>query len=86
MKEIKEEIGKAISLDNKNIIACYHQNVLCGVCVYHWDCDEKYAQTTVFLIKGDYDQIAEELIDYINKQLAGYELFIGVPFANKNAS
>jgi len=86
MKEIKEEIEKAITLDNKNIIACYHQNVLCGVCAYFWKCDEKYAQTAVFLIKGDYDQVAEELIDYIGKQLAGYELFIGVPFANENAN
>jgi len=86
VKEIKEEIEKAISLDNKNIIACYHQNVLCGVCVYQWDCDEKYAQTTVFLIKGDYDQIAEELISYISTQLAGYKLLIGAPFTNKNAN
>jgi hypothetical protein len=73
-------------LDNKNIIACYSQNELFGVCVYHWDCDEKYVQTTVFLIKEDYDQIAEELIGYIGKQLPGYELYIGVPFTNKNAN
>lgn len=86
MKEIKEEIEKAISADNENIVACYHQNLLCGVCIYFWECDEKYAQTTVFLIKGDYDQIADELIGYISKQLAGYELLIGVPFTNKNAN
>ncbi|MCM1991261.1 hypothetical protein [Oceanirhabdus seepicola] len=86
IKAIKDDIEKAINEDNKNIVACYHQNVLCGVCIYQWECDENYAQTTEFLIREDYDQIAEEMIDYISKQLAGYELFIGVPFSNENAN
>lgn len=86
IKAIKDDIEKAINEDNKNIVACYHQNVLCGVCIYFSECDEKYAQTIEFLIREDYDQIAEELIDYISKQLAGYELFIGVPFSNENAN
>lgn len=86
IKAIKDDIEKAINEDNKNIVACYHQNVLCGVCIYFWECDEDFAQTTEFLIREDYDQIAEEMIDYISKQLAGYELFIGVPFSNENAN
>lgn len=86
LKDIKEEIEKAISLDNKNIIACYDENVLCGVCIYFWKCDEKYAQTTLFLIKEDYDKTAEELIAYISEQLPGYEFLIGVPFDNENAN
>ena len=86
IKKVKEKIKKAINEDNENIIACYHQNVLLGVCIYFWKCDEKYVQTTEFLIKEDYDQVAGELIGYISKQLAGYELFIGVPFTNKNAN
>lgn len=86
MTEIKECIEKAIHADSENIVACYHQNVLCGVCIYHWDCDEKYAQTTQFLIRGDYDQIADEIISYLSEQLFGYGLFIPVPFTNKNAN
>ncbi len=86
MTEIKQCIESAIHADSENIIACYHENVLCGVCIYHWDCDEKYAQTTQFLIRGDYDQIADEIIGYISGQLPGYGLFIPVPFTNKNAS
>lgn len=86
IKKVKEKIEKAISKDNENIIACYHQNILCGVCIYFWKSDEKYAETTEFLIKEDYDKIAEEFIGYISKQLAGYELFIGVPFTNKDAN
>jgi hypothetical protein len=86
IKEIKEKMEKAISADNENIIACYDENVLCGVCIYFWKCDEKYAQTIQFSIREDYDQIADEFISYISKQLPGYELFIGVPFTNKNAN
>ncbi len=86
IKAIRDDIEKAINKDNNNIIACYHENVLCGVCIYFWKLDEKYAQTTEFLIREDYDQSAEEMIDYISKKLAGYELFIGVPFSNENAN
>lgn len=86
IEEIKKELERAINLEERNIIAYYHQNVLCGVCAYFWECDEKYAQTVVFLIRGNYDQIADEFISHISKQLPGYELFIGVPFTNKNAN
>ena len=86
LKEIKKDIEKAISSDNENIIACYHEHELYGVCIYYWKCDEKYAQTTQFLIRENYDQTAEEIIDYISKQLPGYELFIGVPFTNSDAN
>lgn len=86
MKDIKEVIERTISSDNRNIIACYQENVLYGVCIYYWKCDENYAQTEVFLIKENYEQIAEEFISYISEQLHGYELFIGIPVNNKNAN
>ncbi|WP_066498260.1 GNAT family N-acetyltransferase [Abyssisolibacter fermentans] len=86
MKEVKREIERAIREENYNIVASYHENVLCGVCIYYWICDEKYAQTRAFLLRGDHDQIAEEFISHIRNQLAGYELLIGVPFTNKNAN
>jgi GNAT superfamily N-acetyltransferase len=86
IEELKEELEKAMNLENRNIIACYHQDVLCGVCFYYWISDEKYAQTSGFLISGDYSQVADEFISHISRQLPGYELFIGVPFTNKNAN
>lgn len=85
-EKTKETMEKAINADNDNVIACYHENVLCGVCIYFWKCDEKYAQTILFLIKEDYDKTAEELIAYISEQLPGYELYIGVPFHNEKAN
>lgn len=86
MKNIKENIERAIRSDNRNIVACYQEDALSGVCVYYWEYDEKYASTEIFLIREDYEQIAEELIDYISKQLPEYELLIGVPFSNKDAN
>jgi len=86
IKELERELERALREDNYNIVACYNQNELCGVCIYFWINDEKYAQTRAFLIREDYDQIADEFIDYISKQLPGYELLIGVPFSNKNAN
>lgn len=86
IEELKEELLKAINLENHNIIAFYHQNILYGVCSYFWLSDEKYAQTLRFLIKEDYDQVADEFISYISTQLSGYKLFIGVPFTNKNSN
>lgn len=73
-------------MENFNIIAYYHQDVLCGVYFYFWRSDEKYAQASGFLIREDYGQIADKFINYISKQLPGYELFIGVPFTNKSAN
>lgn len=85
--ELKEYIKKFIDDDSKNVIASYQQGVLCGICLYFWIAEEKYVQTKVFLIKDDYDQIAEEFINYISTQLAGYEFFItGIPFTNQDAN
>lgn len=85
--ELKKYIKKFIDADSKNVIASYQQGVLCGICLYFWIAEEKYVQTKVFLIKDDYDQIAEEFINYISTQLAGYEFFItGIPFTNQDAN
>lgn len=86
IEELKEDLEKALNEKNRNIIACYRNNVLCGVCNYFWISDEKYAQTLQFLIGEDYNQVAEEMIHYISKELAGYKLFIGVPFSNEKAN
>ncbi len=86
IEELKEDLEKALNEKNRNIIACYRNNVLCGVCNYFWISDEKYAQTLLFLIGEDYNQVAEEMIHYISKELPGYKLFIGVPFSNEKAN
>ena len=85
-EKLKDELEKAINLENRNIIAYYHQDVLCGVCFYFWISDEKYVQTVGFLIKGDYDQIADAFISHISEQLSGYALLIGIPFTNKSGN
>lgn len=85
IEELKEELEKAINLENRNIIAYYNQDILCGICFYFWISDEKYAQTAGFLIREDYEQIADGFISYISEQLPGYELFIGIPGTNANA-
>lgn len=85
-EKVQEYIEKAIGSDIERIIACYHQDKLCGLCIYFWDLDEKYAQTTMFLIKDNYDEVADEIIAYIGDHLPGYELLIGVPFSNINAN
>lgn len=86
IEKVKEYIKGAIKRENENIIAYYDEDILCGVCIYFWQLDEKYAQTTMFLIKGNYDEIADGFIAYIGDQLPGYELFIGLPFSNTNAN
>lgn len=86
MEKLREDFERALVRDNESIIACYHENVLCGVCIYFWKCDEKYVQTTQFLIREDYNETAEELIGHIGRQLPGHELYIGVPFSNKDAN
>ncbi len=83
---VKEYIERAIVSEFEKIVAYYRQDVLCGICIYFWESDEKYVQTTMFLIKENYDEIADELIAYIGEQLPGHELFIGVPFSNTNAN
>lgn len=84
-EQLKYELQKAEDSERERIIACYRDEVLCGVSVYHWIPEENYAQTTLFLIKGDYDSIADEIILYMAKELPLYELFIGIPVSNKRA-
>ncbi len=86
IEELKGELEKALNEKNRNIIAYYQNDVLWGVCTYFWIPDEKYAQTLQFLIREDYQQVADEMIHYISKELSGYKLFIGVPFSNENAN
>lgn len=86
IEKVKEHIEKAIDFEYEKIIACYRRDALCGVCIYFWKPNEKYAQTTMFLIKDNYDEIADEFITYIGEQIPGYDLLIGVPFSNNNAN
>ncbi len=85
LEQIKRELEKSINEDEKCVVAYHKDNELCGVCCYFWNQGEKYAQTTLFLIKDYYEDIAEELISYVSTQLPGYELFIGFPDTNENA-
>lgn len=82
--EVQKEIEKAIKLENFNIIAFYNKNELSGVCSYFWIDDERYAQTTIFTIGEGYKNVVGKFVDYMSKELPGYELFIGVPSTNKN--
>ena len=83
---IKDDIETSIRQQNCNVIGYYSKDKLCGVCDYFWKYDQKYAQTSYFLINENYDKIAKEMINYIRNQLAGYELYIGFPFSNENAN
>ncbi|EQB88435.1 hypothetical protein J2Z44_003583 [Clostridium punense] len=85
LEEVKKYLQRTINEDEKSIVAYYKDNELYGVCCYFWEESEKYAQTTLFLIKDYYEDIAEALISYVSIQLPGYELFIGFPDTNENA-
>lgn len=84
--ELEQEIEAAITSDTYKVIGCYHDNILKGASIYFWIEENKYAQTTLFLIDNDFSHVANEIIDYIKKKLPGCELIIGVPFDNVNAS
>ena len=85
-EDLKKELERVIRMDSHDLIAYYHNDILCGVCFYYWISEERYVQTIGFLIKGDYYKIADEFISYISRQLPGHELFIGVPFTNMDAN
>ena len=55
-EKVKEYIEQAMVKENEKIIACYQENILCGVCIYFWIPNEKYAQTTMSLIKENYNE------------------------------
>ena len=67
------------------LIASYNDNRLLGVCAYYWIKKTNYAQTTLFLIDGDYDIIANEILNHIQSELAGYRCLIGFPKENAKA-
>ena len=84
-EKVKDYIERAILSDSDRIIACYDQEILSGVSIYFGKPDENYAQTTMFLIKGDYDKIADEMIGHMAKEFPSCDLLIGFPFSNKMA-
>lgn len=84
-EELKRNVDRAIRSEREEVIACYHEDVLCGICIYFWD-NNQYAQTTQFLIpEHQYEVVAEKLIQHIATKLHGYQLLIGVPKANAMA-
>ncbi len=85
VKRIKKELSRALKNKNQNIIANIYKNELYGVCCYHWNTENKYAQASIFLIKNDYDKISDEFISYIKKNLSNHDFLIGIPVSNKNA-
>lgn len=86
IKEVREVIERAISSDNRNIIGYYKEDVLCGLCIYYFEFEEKHSSTELFLINEAYEKIAEEFIGYIGDKLPGCKLLIGVPSSNENAN
>lgn len=83
--DVIKDMEEANQAECSNVIACYKSDMLCGLCVYFWKNDDKYVQTTQFLINENYDETAGEFIEYIRNQLPGFELLIGVPSTNENA-
>ncbi|GEM_PF-282351 len=81
-EEVKAQVKRAIAGNNYNIIASYYENILNGICIYYWIDDEKYVQTTLFVIKENYKYAADEMINYIRSHLNDYALFIGFPANN----
>ncbi|MEG2289359.1 MAG: hypothetical protein RR891_10400 [Clostridium sp.] len=84
--QLIKDLEFAIKSDTRKVISCYENNILKGACVYYWLKEDKYAQTTVFMIDSNFNIIADEIIKYIGAELPGYELFIGFPFDNVNAT
>ncbi len=85
VEKINRNLVKAIEEKNQNLLAFYNKDELCGVCIYFWIKEENYTQTSIFLIKKDYETIANKFICYIESQLRGYKLLIGVPSTNEIA-
>lgn len=84
-ERVQIEINKAITFDNMKLITYYTDNRLLGVCAYYWIEKENYAQTTIFLIDGDYDIVANEIFNHIQSELTGYRLLMGFPKENVKA-
>ena len=82
---VNEELSKAIQDDTYNIIAYYSEYEIKGLCVYFWIVNEKYSQTTLFLVKDNYDSIANEMIAEIKNNIKDSELLIGLPTSNTTA-
>ncbi len=84
-EKITKNINRALNMENRVMITCSRDDELFGVCCYHWD-NAKYAQASIFLIRDKYDNVADEMINYIQAQLPEYELLIGVPTTNEEAN
>lgn len=79
---IRRDIENAIKRENINLITLYHNEKLNGVCIYNWKSGEKYSQSSLFVIRENYEESADEILNYINNHLNGYEFFAGFPAEN----
>ncbi len=79
-------LESSIKKDNYKLIASYDvKENLVGVSSYFWEDENQYMQTTTFLAEGNYDEVADEMINYFKKEFKGYDLYIGFPKENKEA-
>lgn len=82
-EKISRNLERALTLENRMIIANYDDELL-GVCCFHWD-NDNYAQASIFLVKDSYEYVADEMICFIQNKLPKYNLLIGIPDTNAQA-
>jgi hypothetical protein len=85
LARIRKELERAVESENQNVIACYHENIICGLCCYHWDHESNYAQASIFVISDRFSETATEMISYIEESLGNHSFLIGFPTTNKLA-
>jgi len=84
--QLLERLQKAVHPDQEGALGYYAGGLLQGICTYFWDPQERYAQTTLFLLeRSGYPQAADEFTAFLRDRLGGYELLVGVSAANDAA-
>lgn len=74
LEECISNLRQGVESNNSEVLACYREDEIKGVCVYYWDKDNNYAQTNNLVIEDDYKSIADEIFSYMEEKLKGYEL------------
>ncbi|KFZ26555.1 MAG: hypothetical protein KQ78_01258 [Candidatus Izimaplasma bacterium HR2] len=85
MKDVVKTLEREINNEFGELLGIYDNGKLHGVCSYYWIDKDKYMQTTVFVIDGEYNVVADYFIEHMKNGKEDYKLFIGMPGENSNA-
>lgn len=76
---------RGLTRDDRHVLLYLEEGAVSGWIQFFYEKENRYLQTVIFNIAGDFRRALAEFIEYCYTQFAGYELYLGFPGDNLDA-